>query len=248
MPKAFYSYPDALVFRGIYEVLSKIVDEVNIDIKDDGIVIRATDPAQVAYIEVEIPSHAFTQFSVEEAGDYGLVVSTINKALKSAKRGFRLDTKVEGDEVQFIIVGAIKKTFLFRAIAVPKPELNLEALSFTAKSTILVEAMKNALKDIELISDKVIIEQENSEVLRLKGAGETKYALTISRSSGAVIDMSGEGKIVSSYNVDYLVNILPLLKVSDTMTLEFIENGPLKATIDIPTGGRVTFLLAPYVG
>jgi len=248
MPKAFYSYPDALVFKGIYEILSKIVDEVNIEVKEDAIVIRATDPAQIAYIEVEIPSHAFTQFNVEEPGDYGLVVSTINKVLKSAKRGFRLDTSVEGDEVYFTIIGAIKKTFIFRAIAVPKPELNVESLAFTAKSTFLVEAMKNALKDIELVSDKVIIEQDNSEVLRLKGAGETKYTLSISRSSGAVIDMSGEGKVVSSYNVDYLVNILPLLKVSDTMTLEFIDNGPLKATIDIPTGGRVIFLLAPYVG
>lgn len=247
MPKASFSYPDALVFKGMFEVLSKIVDEANIEITGEEMVMRATDPAQIAYIQIEVPSMAFTQFDVEEPGDFGLIVSTVNKVLKTAKRGYRLDLSVIYDEVKLQIVGALRKTYTFRAISVPKPELNVESLSFQAKATVLVEAVKNALKDIELVSDRVMLEQEGSEALRMRGGGETKYTLTMNRSSGAVIDISGNGKVVSSYNIDYLVNVLPLLKVSDTMTIEFMENGPLKMYIEIPTGGRVTFLLAPYL-
>lgn len=248
MPFANYSYPDALVFREIFEVLSKIVDEVNVEVTHDGIIIRATDPAQIAYIQVELPSIVFSQYKVDEPGDFGLIVSIVNRAIKSVKRGQRLDTFIRGDEIELTVMGAVKKTFIFKSITVPKPELNLESLVFKAKIVVLVETIKNALKDIELVSDKVVMEQENGETFSLRGAGETKYGLTIPRSSGAVIEMEGDSKISSSYNVDYLVNVLPLLRVSDTMTLEFIDNGPLKITIDIPTGGKVTYLLAPYIG
>jgi len=248
MVSAKVSHPDALVFKSIFEVLSKLVDEANIEVNSSEMVIRASDPAQVAYIEIVHPATAFSTYEVEDSGDFGVIVSTVNKIMKAAKRGHRLDINVSGDEVELTIVGPLKKTYRVRAVAVPKPELSVESLTFDAKATVLVEALRNALKDIELVSDKVYVEQEGGEILRLRGGGETKYTLSLSRSSGAVIDMVGGEKSVSSYNVDYLTNLMPLLKVGDTVTLEFINNGPLKATLEMPIGGRVTFLLAPYLG
>lgn len=247
MTNAFYSYPDALVYKGIYEVLSKIVDEINTEVNRNGIIMRAMDPAQIAYIYINVPKSAFVTLNVEEEGEYGLIVSIVNKALKSVKRGYRIDVRVIGDEVEKTIFGGVKKTYVFRSIMVPKPEYSPEELELENRITVLVDPIKEAIRDIELVSDRAILEIEG-EVLKIRGGGETKYTLSLNRSSGAVIDMIGEPRAASSFNVDYLISILPLLKLTDTVTLEFKDQGPLRVTFDIPTGGSVIYLLAPYLG
>lgn len=248
MVRARFSYPDAMTIRVIFETLAKVADETSIEVMGDGLVIRVMDPAQVAYAQVELPSTVFIEFMVEEPGDFGLLLTPVNRVLRSARRGYRLDAIVDGDEVRLAIVGGPRRTFVFRAMAVPKPEVTVEPLPFESKATVLVEPFKNALKDLEMVATKVVIQQNDAEALVIQGAGESKYTLNLSRSSGAVLDMVGEGRISSSFNIDYLVNMLPLLRVADTVTIELMNSGPLKLTVDIPTGGRVVVLLAPYIG
>ncbi len=239
------SYPDAQVFRNLFDTLSKMIDEISIYFDAEGMKIKAMDPANVALIDVNYPRDAFTEYEVEEPGHVGLNLSIALKLLKRAKRGDRLDIEADDERIKISIIGLVKREFVLRNLDVVTPEVPEASLDLDVKITILVDPLKQALKDIELIGDTAVFDFDGEEKLVLSSPGETRYTMELTRTSGAVIDVEARKEAKSTYSVDYLLNTLSLVKVADTVRIQFSTQMPLKMEFDLPAGGTVTYLLAP---
>ncbi len=239
------SYPDANVFRNLFEVLGKMIDEVKISFSGEGLRIRAMDPANVALIDVRFPREAFTEFEVEDPGEAGINLSLALKLLKRAKRGDKLDLHVDDENVRMVITGVVKREFVLRNIEVISPEIPEATLSLETKIVLLVDPLRQALKDLELVGETATFLYDGEEKLVITARSQTTYKMELTKESGAVIDIESGGRSEASYSVDYLLNVLSLVKVADTVRLEFSTQMPMRMEFTLPGGGTVEYLLAP---
>jgi len=243
------SYPDAKSFHSLLDALSKIVDEVSMKIKSDGVHITALDPAHVALIQIAMPVETFLEYDVKDVGDEGLKVgfnvATIAKIVKRGKKGDKLEIEATEEKVKWSIVGATTKRYTFLNLDVPEPEIPEASLEFNVKLTMIVDPFKNILKDVEVVGDTVELEAPDNEVFIVRGVGATVSESKIKSDSPAVVEYEVKEPSKSSYSVDYLKNILSLTKVADAVIIEFSSEMPLRLQFRLPAGGEVTYLLAP---
>jgi len=244
--KARISYPDARSFQNLLDALAKIVDEVSMKITRDGVRIVALDPAHVALIDVNLPPDTFLEYDVpDEEVRAGVNLSTVLKIVKRGKKGDKLEIVVEEDKVRWSIEGATIKRYTLLNLDVPEPEVPEASLEFNARISMIVDPLRNALRDAEVVGDTVEFEAPDDTVFIIRGVGAARTETKIPSDSPAVVEYEVKEASKSQYSIDYLKNILSLTKVADTVVLEFSSDMPLRLQFKLPAGGEVTYLLAP---
>lgn len=244
--KAHLSYPDAKSFYNILDSLSKIVDEVNMTISNEGVKAVAIDPAHVALITIELPPESFIEYEVEgEKVELGFNVANIAKLVKRGKKGDKLEIDVEEDKVTWSIVGAVIKRYRLNNLEVAIPEIPEAQLEFKIHVAMIVDPFKNALRDAEAVGDTVELEAPNESMLIIRGVGTAVAEAKINSDSPAVVEFKVEEPGKSAYSIDYLKHVLSLTKVADIIVIEFSPEMPLRLQFRLPAGGNVTYLLAP---
>ncbi len=242
--KARISYPDAKSFQSVMETLSKIVDEAVMIITNDGVRIRALDPAHVAMIDITMPPETFLEYEVEGEARVGFNVANIAKIVKRGKKGDKVEINAEEDRVTWVIAGAAVKRYKLLNLDIPEPEIPEASFEFKARIALIVDAFKNALRDAETVGDTVELEADEEKLI-IRGVGTAVTETEITRDKPAVIDFQVDEPSKAAYSIDYLKNVLALTKVADTVKIEFSSDAPLRLEFSLPTGGRVNYLLAP---
>lgn len=246
--RVYVAYPEALVFKTLFEVLSKIIDEVRLEFDEEGMRIRATDPGNTSMVDVRYPRDSFDEYEVENHGSVGLNLAMLMKLLKRAKRGNRFEIKADEETVELRLVSGYTRRYVLRNLEVMLPTLPEGQLSFSTHLTMLVDPLARVLKDIQVVGEVVVFEYNVGEEKFLAYSTEgQKYRMELTRQSEALIDMGGEEDAKAAYGVDNLVRTLQLTRVSETVRIEFSSDAPLKMEFDLPQGGRFTYLLAPHI-
>ncbi len=246
MVLARLSYPDAKSFYNILDALSKIVDEVSMHITRDGVKAVALDPARIALIQIEMSPETFLEYEINEDDvKLGFNVANIAKIVKRGKKGDKVDIEVEADRVTWSIVGATIKRYRVLNLDVPEPEIPEAQFEFNVHAAVIVDPVKNALKDAEAVGDTVELEAPDETQLIIRGVGAATSETRIRSDTPAVVEFEVKEPSKSAYSLDYLKHVLSLTKVADTVVIEFSSNMPLRLQFRLPAGGTVTYLLAP---
>lgn len=246
--KARVVYGDVSAFKNMMEALSKIVDEALIKFTSEGIQLRALDPAHVSLISINIPSSAFEEYNVEEEARFGFITSNIMKLMKRAKKGDVLVIEVQEDNVSLELRGAVIKRYTVANLDIAEVEIPEATLEFNVHATMIVDPLKNAIKDAEVVGDTLEVEAKSEDELILRGkGGESVTETRVSSTSGALISMTVKEPSKSMYAIEHLKAILSLTKVADTVELQFSTNMPLRLSFNLPGEGKVDYLLAPKV-
>lgn len=245
MAVARLSYPDVKGFFSIVDALSKIVDEVAMTIKPDGVSAVALDPAHVALVRIELPPDSFLEYDVSEEVKLGFNVANTGKILKRGKKGDRLDIVIEDEYVTWIMEGATIKRYKVLNLDVPVPEIPSTSFQFNIHVQMIVDPFKNAIKDAEAVGDTVEFEAPNEEEFIIRGIGAATAEAKIRSGTPALISYEVKEPGKAAYSIDYLKHILSLTKVADEITIEFSDNMPLRLEFTLPAGGRVEYFLAP---
>lgn len=238
--------PEAKLFKEIIETIGNIAEEVSIGLNLDGLSVRALDVDQSSLLDVFLPKDMFIEYEVEEAQNVGISVNNLKRVLRHLKKGDNLAIETEGDFVKFTVgaAGVISRTFKFRNLDVPVPEIPELDLSFSVSAKILAQSLIKVVEDIEAIGGSTQVNaMEDSLVFRSVGAGklEVKFAV----GSLALVSLEVTEPAESIYDTAKLVNILGVAKISDIVTLQFASKMPMKAEFAIGPG-RVIYLLAPF--
>lgn len=239
------SYPDVKSFQSILEALSKLIDEVALVVSPEGVRAKALDAAQVALIDINFPPEAFLEFDVEEEVRIGFNVSTLLKLLKRGKKGDRLEITVEGDKVVYTVAGVAVRRYKLLNLDVAVPEIPEARLDFNVVASLIVDPLKNAIRDAETVGDTIEFEASSDEALVIRGKGVALTETKISRESGALTELIVKEPSKSAYSIDYLKHVIALTRVADVVKLEFSSQMPLKLEFRLPGEARVAYLLAP---
>ncbi|OYT40199.1 MAG: DNA polymerase sliding clamp [Desulfurococcales archaeon ex4484_58] len=237
-------YPEAKYIKEIVDVLGKLVDEVAFQLTPDALVVKAIDPAKVALIDIYIPQTAFLEYDVSEEETAGLSASSLSKLLKKVKKGDRFVMNTTEDRVEIIIESVSKRIYRFRNLEIPLPEIPEAQLEFNVEAQLLIDVIKQAIKDAEAVGDYLEIEAPNNETLYLRGKGATVAETKLVSGMPALLSLEVKEPSKSTYQLEYLKYVAGLTKIAELANLRFSSDAPLELEFSLGEG-RVKYLLAP---
>lgn len=238
--------PEAKLFKELIDAVGNVAEEVALNFTPDGFKLVALDVDQSSLLTVDFPRDMFLEFNVEEPVRIGIAVNNLKKILKFIKKGENLVVDLSEDYVKFTIgAGAVaSRTYKFRNLDVPVPEISGFELNFTVTAKIMAQALRKVIEDIETAGGNTEFSADsNALVIRAVGAGKLEAKFTLG--SLALLSLDVVEPAGAVYDTSKLVNILNISKVSDVVTLQFANKMPLRAEF-IVGSGRVEYLLAPF--
>ncbi len=231
------------VFADAIALLSELVLEVKIKVSKTGLEIVAIDPANVALVELKLPSTSFSKFEVEKNEELGLNLEDFKQILRRAPLGSALIFEKEDNYLKVEIEDKTKRKFSLALINIDAEEKKVPELTFNSK----VELDSSTFS--EIINDAVIVADSCSfTALQDLFVIEAKGTLHRSRTelSSDEAKIASESQQKAKYSLDYLVKFSKAAKFAEKVSINFSQDYP--ARFDFKnTSLQLSFILAPRV-
>lgn len=243
-------FPEARGLATVFSGVSKIVDEILLSFKKDGIHARAMDGAHLAMVDLFIPSDSFESYSVIDEANLGIKLDDVNNVLKRSNKSDKLGVGYDEREnmLNLKFIGQIKREFSINLIELNENTPNMPKLPIEAKATVIPTVLKEAVKDVGTISDYAVFEADKNYFYIKSKSSKGSVTLEITKESGYLIDYefsSDKPKVKASYGVKYLEYMTSIADDAASMVIGYSASAPLKMDYKIPNDVQLTFLLAP---
>jgi proliferating cell nuclear antigen len=242
---AKFRYPNSKVLKEITSSLSEIIEEANFEISKDGIKVVGTDPAKVAYIEINMPYDTFLDYDVKNKINMGVNVTSLYNIISRSRRSESILFMVSDQNILIEIEGEIIKRFLLPNLEVVLDVPTEIKLDHDVKLSIIGDAFKKVLSDASVFGDIIELEvNEDKFIIRSQGEGPKAEASFI-KGSGSLVDLEVKRNSTSRYDINYLRSVLNLAKVAETVEISFSSDKPIQLIFNAPDKSRIRYLLAP---
>jgi len=243
----FKAIVGAETLRGALDSVSVLVDECKINLNEDGLAIRAVDPANVGMVDLTLDVEAFESYETD-GGVIGVNLARLEDfvGMADSDQLVQLELDEETRKLHVRIDGLEGTLALIDPESIREepdiPDLDLPA-------TIVVEGrdIDRAVKAADMVSDHIALGVDaDEEVFYVDAAGDTDDVhLELTRED--LIDLvAGEAR--SLFSLDYLKDMNKAIPKDAEVTMELGEEFPVKMHFDIAEGmGHVTFMLAPRI-
>jgi proliferating cell nuclear antigen len=243
----FKAIVSAETLRTALDSVSVLVDECKIRLEEDGLAIKAVDPASVGMVDLELSSAAFESYEAD-GGVIGVNLTRLEDIVGMAESGqlVHLELDEETRKLQISIDGLEYTAALIDPDSIREepeiPDLDLPA-------TIVVEGrdINRAVTAADMVSDHVALGVDTEEEhFYVDAAGDTDDVhLALGRED--LIDLT-VGDAHSLFSLDYLKDMNRAIPRDGEVTVELGEEFPVKMHFEIAEGqGAVTFMLAPRI-
>ncbi|MFH1972200.1 MAG: proliferating cell nuclear antigen (pcna) [archaeon] len=228
-------------------IISELVNEVTLNVTQDSIELIAIDPANVAMIDFKLLSSAFVEYNVEKPEELAINLDHLKSVLKRAKPTDTVTINLDEDKnrLKISLKGSNSRTFNIPLINIEEAEQKLPNLTFTSKVSMSSARFDEAIEDMDVVAESVgFLSSNNSFVI--KSESNLKDAkVNIAASEETTIISEEENS--SKYSIEYLKKVSKASKLSDTVSLEFGNDYPLRAEYKLLDKLRLAFILAPRV-
>jgi len=243
----FKAIVGAETLRGALDSVSVLVDECKINLNEDGLAIRAVDPANVGMVDLTLDVEAFESYETD-GGVIGVNLARLEDfvGMADSDQLVQLELDEETRKLHVRIDGLEGTLALIDPESIRKepdiPDLDLPA-------TIVVEGrdIDRAVKAADMVSDHIALGVDpDEEVFYVDAAGDTDDVhLELTRED--LIDLvAGEAR--SLFSLDYLKDMNKAIPKDAEVEIELGEEFPVKLHFDIAEGkGQVTYMLAPRI-
>ena len=241
MFEAKMSNPEIMVeaMKAAYELVK---DEVTFKIGEDGIILRAMDPANVAMVIMELTKKAFDEYQIVKESFIGINMERFMQVLKRSGKGDEMSMRISGGKMEIIYTGRGVRRFSLPLLALesgPRPEPNL---SFSVKAEVQSTALREAVEDTSVVSDAITIVAANNE-LHLLAQGDLGDVETILKKGEGIEAIDIQDKARSKYSIEYLKK-LAKTKIGKNVKMMFKSDYPMMLQFSEPEI-KIAFILAP---
>ena len=227
--------------------VSVLVEECKIHLNDDGIAIRAVDPANVGMVDLTLSEAAFESYEAD-GGVIGMDLSRLQDiaGMAGAEDLVHLELDEETRKLHISIDGLEYTLALIDPDSIRQepdiPDLDLPA-------TIVLEGrdVNRAVTAADMVSDHIALGvSEEAEQFYVDAEGDTDDVhFELDRED--LIDLT-VGPAHSLYSLDYLKDMDKAIPSDAEVTLDLGEEFPVKFHFAVAEAeGSVTFMLAPRI-
>jgi len=233
--------------RAALDSVSVLVDECKIRLEDDGLTIRAVDPANVGMVDLSLSAAAFESYETD-GGVIGVDLSRLEDIAGMAATDqlveLELDEKTRKLHIQF---DGLEYTLALIDPDSIRQEPDLPDLDLSAEIVLEGRDIDRAVKAADMVSDHIALGVDaDAEQFYVDAAGDTDD-VHFELDHGDLIALTA-GDAHSLFSLDYLKEMNKAIPNDAEVTLELGEEFPVKMHFDIAEGqGNVTYMLAPRI-
>jgi len=243
----FNAIVSADTLRTTLDSVSVLVDECKIHLEDEGLEIRAVDPANVGMVDLELSASAFESYETD-GGVIGVNLSRLEDiaGMADADQLVHLELDEETRKLHIAIDGLEYTLALIDPDSI-RQEPDLPDLDLAAEIVIEGRDIDRAVTAADMVSDHIALGVDDAdEYFYVDAEGDTDDVhLELTRED--LIDLTA-GTAHSLFSLDYLKDMNKAIPKDAEVRMELGEEFPVKMHFDIAEGeGQVTFMLAPRI-
>jgi len=233
------------ILKGIIDVTSPLVNEVKLNIKPDGVSLRAVDPAHVAMVDLRLSNEAFEEYNASDM-EMGIDMDKFSSIMRLATSGNTVSLEFDEKANRLIITigNLVRKMALIDTAGMPDPKM--PSLDLPGKVVLKSSEILQGVRASEAVSDHLSL-MMNKDSFELFAEGDTD-TVNLTLPKDILVDLSANAKYKSLFSIDYFSNMIKPVKGDDPITIYLGNDNPTRVEFDIAdTKGHVTYLLAPRI-
>ncbi|WP_323191401.1 DNA polymerase sliding clamp [Halostella sp. PRR32] len=243
----FKAIVSAETLRTALDSVSVLVDECKIHLNEDGIEIRAVDPANVGMVDLSLSADAFESYEAD-GGLIGVNLSRLEDIAGMADAGQLVELELDEETRKLHTqIDGLEYTLALIDPDSIRQEPDIPDLDLPAEIVIEGADIDRAVTAADMVSDHIALGvDEADELFYIDAEGDTDDVhLELDQSD--LIDLQ-VGPAHSLFSLDYLKDMNKAIAKDAEVTMELGEEFPVKLHFDIAEGnGHVTFMLAPRI-
>ncbi len=243
----FKAIVDAETLQEALDSVSVLVDECKIHLNEDGLAIRAVDPANVGMVDMELAAEAFESYEAD-GGLIGVNLTRLEDIAKMANAGQLVQLELDEETRKLHIdTDGLEYTLALIDPDSIRKEPDLPDLDLPARVVLEGSNIDRAVKAADMVSDHIALGVDpDAEQFYVDAEGDTDDVhLELGRED--LIDLTA-GEARSLFSLDYLKDMNKAIPKDAEVTMELGEEFPVKMHFDFAEGdGHVTFMLAPRI-
>ncbi|WP_302082032.1 DNA polymerase sliding clamp [Salinibaculum rarum] len=243
----FNAIVSADTLQATLDSVGVLVDECKIHLEEDGLEIRAVDPANVGMVDLRLSAEAFESYEA----DGGLIGVNLVRLMDIAGMAdsdqlVHLELDEETRKLHISIDGLEYTLALIDPESI-REEPDLPDLDLPATIVIEGRDINRAVTAADMVSDHIELGvNDTDEVFYVKAEGDTDD-VHLELDTEDLIDLA-VGPASSLFSLDYLKDMDKAIPSDAEVTMELGEEFPVKLHFDIAEAqGKVTFMLAPRI-
>ena len=227
--------------------VSVLVDECKIRLNEDGVAIRAVDPANVGMVDLELGAGAFESYEAD-GGVIGVNLARLEDiaSMASADDLVHLELDEETRKLHIRMDGLSYTLALIDPDSI-RQEPDIPDLDLAAEIVVEGAQLGRGITAADMVSDHIRLRVDPDDAaFYVEAQGDTDDVdLELGRE--ALIDLT-PGDADSLFSLDYLKDMNKAIPADAEVTVELGEEFPVKLHYEFAEGlGQVTYMLAPRI-
>lgn len=229
------------------ESIASMITEGSFKISSEGIHLTAMDPASVAMVDFLILPSAFLDYSAPETHHATVNINNFVEILKRARANDQITFELTENKFRIAMHGDFKRNFSIPLIDMPPSTQNIPELDFKTRVEIVGAALRDGIKDAQMVSDCVILETK-PESFAIRSFGDTSETnMVLTKESASLVALETHSEAKAKYSIDYFDKMLKGTKIADRIILRYATDYPLRMDCTAIDKLRLSFILAPRV-
>lgn len=228
--------------------VSVLVDECKIHLNEDGLAIRAVDPANVGMVDLSLDASAFESYEVDNDELVGVDLTRLEDLAGMADSGQLIDLELDEETHKLRLrMDGLQATMALIDPASIREEPDIPDLDLPATIVLEGRDLNRAITAADKVSDHMELGVDvDREVFYVDARGDTDdIRLELTRDELIEFDV---GAASSLFSLDYLRDINKAIPRDTEVQIRLGEEYPVKFTLPYAEGrGQVTYMLAPRI-
>lgn len=245
-------YPTGMIFKKVVSALKGVVDQIPIIFDEPGFAIEALSPDKVAMVVFEIPAMNFEEYTVTRTVN---IIADRDEFVKAFRRVTKRDKVVfeytEGMRELKVKVFNIRSN-VEKEVNVPLSEVGFERiggieLTYEVQASLPTSEFVEIIKDATLVGDEItfVYSSELNAIKVLAHSELAEYSTTLKQFQPLTYLEASISSVIIKYGVDHLKALMKILDLADECTIAFGPDKPLRISLNIAGGGKITAWVAP---
>jgi proliferating cell nuclear antigen len=239
---------DPTYLKDSISVISDLVNEARFRISKNGVEMIAMDPANVAMVVYKLLSSAFTEYDVPKDLEIAINLANLKQVLRRAKANDILTLQVADDnKLHITLKSNTVRTFSLPIIDIEEKEQRVPNLQFPVTVTTSSNVLNEAIEDADIVAESVSFAAEPQKFSVSAEGDLSKAHVEIANGNETKIVSESQAKVKAKYSIEYLKKMIQAGKLSDTVTIFFNQDYPLRLEYKVVDKVLLSFILAPRV-
>jgi proliferating cell nuclear antigen len=243
----FKAIVSASTLRDALDSVSVLVEECKVRLNEDGLSIRAVDPANVGMVDLSLDAAAFESYEAD-GGVIGVDLARLEDIAGMGNAGdlVHLELDEQTRKLHIRIDGLSYTLALIDPDSI-RQEPDIPDLDLPAEIVVEGNQLNRGITAADMVSDHINLRvDESAETFHIEAEGDTDD-VDFEVGSEELIHLEA-GPADSLFSLDYLKDMNRAIPGDAEVTVELGEEFPVKLHYEFAEGlGQVTFMLAPRI-